>query len=266
MPVFRSPRTTVRARPLASNLARVQDRPVRVLAVAARFLPDVGGTETHIYEITRRLAKRGNFDLTVLTTDRAGDRPTTQELEEFVVKRCRAYPRRRDYYLAPGIYSEVLRGDDDIIHCQGIHTAVPVLAMIAARRRALPYVVTLHTGGHSSSFRQRLRTSQWRLLASLLRGAAVIMAVSRFEQEIFQKTCHLDPSHFRVIQNGGNLPGVPEQLTVIPGRIVSSGRLLSDIKAINALLKRCQLCAARFQRQHYVFWDRVPTQVACSLS
>ena len=31
----------------------------RVLVVAARFVPDVGGTESHIYEVTRRLASRG---------------------------------------------------------------------------------------------------------------------------------------------------------------------------------------------------------------
>jgi hypothetical protein len=32
------------------------ERPLRVLMVCPRYLPEVGGTEMHIYEITRRLS------------------------------------------------------------------------------------------------------------------------------------------------------------------------------------------------------------------
>lgn len=200
-------------------------RPVRVLVVAARFLPDLGGTETHVHEITRRMATRRDFDLTVLTTDRSGTRPTREEFDGFTVLRCRSYPRHQDWYFAPGIYRQILNHDYDLVHCQGIHTAVPILAMVAARRKRIPYVVTLHTGGHSSRFRHRLRNIQWRSLSPLLRGAAVIVAVSRFEQRIFQKACSLDAARFRIIQNGGELPVSHAPAEVIPGRIVSCGRL-----------------------------------------
>lgn len=197
----------------------------RVLVVAARFVPDVGGTESHIYEVTRRLARRDDLDLTVLTTDRSGRRPARQQLEGFTVLRCRAYPRRRDYYLAPGIYRQVRAGNWDLVHCQGVHTAVPVLAMLAARRARIPYLVTFHTGGHSSGVRNRMRNVQWRALGPLLRGAARVVAVSRFEQRIFQQACHIDPARFRIIQNGGDLPRGDGAAGVVPGRIVSSGRL-----------------------------------------
>ena len=200
-------------------------RSVRVLVVAARFFPDVGGTETHIYEITRRLAMRDDLHLTILTTDRSGTRPVIEDAEGFTILRCRSYPRHRDYYFAPGIYKHVLSGSYDIVHCQGIHTAVPVLAMMAARRARTPYVVTLHTGGHSSLFRHRLRNLQWRALGTLLRGAVAIVAVSRFELRMFQKACSLDASRFRIIQNGGDLPANAVRSEVIPGRIVSCGRL-----------------------------------------
>jgi glycosyltransferase involved in cell wall biosynthesis len=216
-------------RPASSSDARLepfsQTRPIRVLVVAARFLPDFGGTETHIHEITRRMAMRGDLDLTVLTTDRSGARPIREEFEGFTVLRCRAYPRHQDYYFAPGVYRQILNGSYDIVHCQGIHTAVPALAMMAARRRRIPYIVTLHTGGHSSDLRNRLRNVQWRALAPLLRGAAVIVAVSRFEQQTFQKACSLDASRFRIIQNGGELKSTAIRTEVIPGRIVSCGRL-----------------------------------------
>ncbi len=200
-------------------------RPLRVLVVAARFLPDLGGTENHIYEVSKRIARRSDIELTVLATDRSGTLPANEIMEGFSVRRCQAYPRQRDYYVAPGIYELILRGDYDLVHCQGIHTAVPVLAMLAARRRGVPYVVTLHTGGHSSALRRRFRSTQWRILAPLLRRAAAIVAVSRFEQRVFQEACRLDASRFTVIPNGGNLPAGADRPAPVPGRIMSAGRL-----------------------------------------
>ena len=216
----------------------VLGRPIRVLVVAASFLPDLGGLEAHIYEVSRRIARRGDIDLSVLTTDRTGNRPLKEEFEGFTVFRCRAYPQRRDYYFAPGIYRRILSGHYDLIHCQGIHTAVPILAMIAARRGRIPYVVTFHTGGHSSSLRHRIRNAQWRALGPLLRGATLVVAVSRFEQDMFQKLCHLDSHRIRLIQNGGGLPTSAARVEIIPGRIISSGRLeryKGHHKAIEAL-------------------------------
>ena len=128
---------------------RDSDQPIRVLVVTASFYPDLGGLETHVYEVTRRIAIRGDLKVTVLTTDRSGTRPAREELENFTVFRCRAYPRQRDYYFAPFIYQHILNENYDLVHCQGIHTAVPILAMMAARRKRIPYVVTFHTGGHS---------------------------------------------------------------------------------------------------------------------
>ena len=174
--------------------------------VAASFYPDLGGLETHVYEVTRRITINDNLDMTVLTTDRSGTYPATENLEGFRVVRCRAYPRRRDYYFAPGIYRHILNNNYDLIHCQGIHTAVPILAMMAARRKRIPYVVTLHTGGHSSSIRNLMRNFQWRTLGPLLRRSEAVIAVSRFEQQMFQKICRINASKLKLIQNGGGLP------------------------------------------------------------
>jgi glycosyltransferase involved in cell wall biosynthesis len=201
------------------------DQPIRVLIVTARFFPDLGGVETHVHEVTRRLAKRSDFDLTVVTTDRSGALPVKEIFEGFTVLRCRSYPRYRDYYFSPDLYRLILDGNYDVIHCQGVHTAVPVLAMIAAIRKRVPYTVTLHTGGHSSHLRHSLRNLQWQVLAPLLRRAEVVVAVSRFEQQIFQRICHIDSSRFRVIHNGGDLPVGSSREEPIHSRIVSSGRL-----------------------------------------
>jgi len=210
---------------LSSVSALASGRPCRVLEVAARFLPELGGIETHVNEVTRRMARRGDLDLTVLATDRSGKLSSQEQFEGFSVLRCRAYPSVRDYYFAPALRTYISAGQYDLIHCQGIHTAVPVLAMAAARSARIPYIVTLHTGGHSSRLRNSLRKIQWQCLAPLLRNAAVVIAVSDYERRLFQETCRIKSERFRVVRNGGDFTTQRPSVAPVPGRIVSCGRL-----------------------------------------
>jgi len=200
--------------------------PIRVLVVTPRFFPEVGGVETHTLEITRRIAERADINVTVLTTDRSGALPSVEEGEGYTILRCRSYPRRSDYYFAPAIYRRILDGNYHLVHCQGIHTATPILAIAAARRYNIPYVVTFHTGGHSSGLRRLLRNTHWRLLGPMLRDAAILVAVSPFERRLLARLCRLDSSKIRVVPNGGGLPAdITGGEGRIPGRIVSVGRL-----------------------------------------
>ena len=131
------------------------ERPLRVLMVCPRYFPEVGGTETHVHEVARRISGLGSFEITVLTTDRSRELPRQQVVEGITVLRVPAWPRRRDYYLAPGIATVIGQRGWDLVHCQGIHTPVPLLAMISARRAGIPYLITFHTGGHSSRPQER---------------------------------------------------------------------------------------------------------------
>lgn len=199
--------------------------PLRVLQVAARYLPDMGGIEMHVDEVTQRLAARGDVDVTVLTSDRTRTYRSRERRGAVDVRRVPAWPANRDYYLAPGIYRTIARGEWDLIHCQGVHTPVPLLAMAAARRTGTPYVVTLHTGGHSSAARNRLRALQWSAMGLGLRRAEHVVAVSRSEGRLFRELAGVDPGRMSVIRNGGGLPPVPSGVEPTPGKIISCGRL-----------------------------------------
>ena len=199
---------------------------LRVLMVCARYLPDTGGTETHVYEVARRIAALNDYDVTVLTTDRTRRLPRQEVLEGVTVLRVPAWPPRRDYYLAPRIGTIVGQpGCWDVVHCQGVHTPVPIQAMFAARRANIPYVVTFHTGGHSARHRNAVRSTQWRMTGPLLRNAASLIGVSYFEAETLSEQARLKGKPVTVIRNGGTLPRPPTATAVVPGRIVSSGRL-----------------------------------------
>ncbi len=202
-----------------------QTRPLRVLHVVHRFLPELGGTETHVAQVTQRLARRSDIDVTILTTDRSGKLPTHEIINGVLVLRQRAWPRNRDYYYSPGIARVIKSGQWDLVHFQGTHTLVPVLGMLAARRAGIPYVLTFHSGGHSSATRTAARGLQFRALTSLLRKSARLVAVSRFERNRFSEITGLPLDHFEVIGNGGALPPAATGVTAQFGRIVSSGRL-----------------------------------------
>ena len=201
------------------------ERPLRVLMVCPRFLPETGGTETHVYEVARRLAALGGFEITVLSTDRSRRLPRKDVVEGIAVLRVPSWPRSRDYYLAPGIAAVIRQRDWDLVHCQGIHTPVPFLAMLSAQRAGLPYLVTFHTGGHSSRLRNAMRTTQWRLAGPLLRNAASLIAVSRFEAATLTRHARLEDKPVIVIRNGGALPPPRIGTSAVSGRIISTGRL-----------------------------------------
>ncbi len=200
-------------------------RPVRVLQVVQRFFPELGGTETHVAEVSRRLAARGDFEVTVLTTDRSARLPRYESMDGYQVIRRRSWPRDKDYYFSPGLAPVIARGDWDLVHLQGVHTLVPPLGMLAANAARIPYVLTFHSGGHSSDRRSAGRGLQWKALTPLLRRAARLVAVSRFERAHFSAATGIEPSRFTVIPNGGALPTVPTHVHPIAGRIISSGRL-----------------------------------------
>lgn len=186
----------------------------------------MGGIETHVYEVARRLSGLSGFDITVLATDRTRRLPRREILKGITVLRVPAWPRERDYYFAPGIAGVVgQRGRWDLLHCQGIHTPVPLLAMLAARRVGIPYMATFHTGGHSLRYRNAMRSAQWRLTGLLLRHAVALVGVSRYEADTLSEQARLRDVPVTVIRNGGTLPAPPGAITAVPGRIVSSGRL-----------------------------------------
>lgn len=204
----------------------MQVTPLRVLMVCARYLPDMGGIEMHVYEVAKRLAALDEFDITVLATDRSQSRPTNELVDGVRIMRVPAWPENRDYYFAPAVASVVAQPREwDLVHCQGIHTPVPILAMRAAARVKLPYAVTFHTGGHTLRHRNALRSLQWRLISPMLRQADFLIAVSRFEAEQLAVQARLGDKPIRIIPNGGTLPTPPSGTQVVPGRIVSPGRL-----------------------------------------
>jgi len=204
-------------------------RKPRIAMVSANAYPVMGGVETHVREVAPRIATAG-FDVTILTTDLTGTLPARDEVGGVPIIRVHAGPRDRDYYWAPEVYGTIGREKWDLVHCQGYHTFVAPLAMTASTRNHIPFVVSLHSGGHDSAARNRMRTVQHLVLRPLFRRAARLIAVSDWEAHHFAAELHLATGRFTVIPNGAELgrlaepPLAGEPATDSP-LIVSVGRL-----------------------------------------
>jgi glycogen synthase len=198
---------------------------LRLLTVTPRYFPYTGGVESHVYEVSRRLARAG-VQVRVLTTDPSGQLPAYEQQAGVEIVRVWAWPARGDLYFAPAIAGQIQNGRWDIVHVQSYHTLVAPLAMAAAVRAQLPYVVTFHGGGHSSALRRLLRGTQRDMLRPLLARAARLVALAPFEIDWFSATLRLPRSRFALIPNGADLPR-PLPVTADPNvkLIASVGRL-----------------------------------------
>jgi glycogen synthase len=188
-----------------------QSSGLRVLMVTPRSPLGQGGSERHVMEVSRRLVAAG-VEVEVLCADSTGPALIEECHDGVPIRSVRRWPANRDYYLAPRVWPEMARrGPWDVIHVQSYHTLVPPLAMLRALSLRVPYVVTFHSGGHSSRLRHRLRRAQRRTLRPLLARAARLVGVAQFEIDLYSRELRLPPERFALIPNGTDLgAGAPE--------------------------------------------------------
>lgn len=198
---------------------------LRVLQIAPRMAPHIGGVETHVREVSRRLGAFG-VEAEVLTTDHLGGLPEHELIDGVPLRRVPA--GAGENLFAPGVLGAVEPGRWDLVHVQCVHTFVAPLGMAAARRAGVPYVLTFHAGGHTSRLRNALRRPQLQALRPLLGGAARLIAIADFEIERYSRLLRLPRERFVTIPNGFELPAprpdAAERSTEGP-LIVSCGRL-----------------------------------------
>jgi glycosyltransferase involved in cell wall biosynthesis len=201
--------------------------PMKVLMATAVYVPYPGGTAIHTHEVATRLVELG-ADVTVVGTSPDPHFEHERDEGDLRILCVRSWPPHRDYYFAPKLGRLVRDAGADVIHLQGYHTAVAPIVMLAALRARVPYLVTLHSGGHSSRLRRKIRPLQAWVLRPLLTRASRIIAVSAFEADLFARRLRLPLSAFTIIPSGVDLPPSPPQPPDPgPPLILSIGRVES---------------------------------------
>jgi len=176
---------------------------MRILMASARYFPFAGGTETHVHEVGLRLAARGHA-VSILTANPGGRLPEREIIADMNVLRLRSWPAGRDWHLTPGVTREMTSARPDIVHVQGYHTLFAPAAMSAAAKSGIPFILSFHSGGHSSALRNGIRGIQAAALAPLARRAEICIAVSHFEAAHFARAMRMPEERVCVVPNGAD--------------------------------------------------------------
>ncbi len=188
---------------------------MKVLMTGIRFPPAPGGAETHMLEISKRLA--GNHDITVFTSDLYREIPFQRmspgdegysSYHGIPVRRFGGYSMGGDahYVFMPGMVLPMLKYRADIVHA---HSYGYFQVNLAAFKRALQdvkFIITPHyhpewsmAGGEH---RKHLRSIYDRVFSGwVLDRADAIIGVSRHEMELMARL-GFDTSKVHLIPNG----------------------------------------------------------------
>ena len=180
---------------------------MKVLLATPRYHPHLGGVETHVRELAKRLTAA--IDVCVLTTEPGLRAPVDDELDGVPVRRVPSYLVEQDLLVSPEAWKECRGSDADLVHFHNIATGFPVIGMTACLMSKRPYLMTFHSGGHSSAIRNHLRSVQWRSEGPLLRRASALIAVSGAERRRFSGLLRVPEAQIHLVRNGGDFAPLP---------------------------------------------------------
>lgn len=170
---------------------------MKILQVCPRYPPQTGGVETHVRELSERLADRGH-EVVVHSADAMADGARRARRNGVEVRRHRGLAPGGAYHVAPGITPAVRRSDADVVHAHNYH-ALPLL-FAATGVTAERFVVTPHYhAGSASPLRDRLLSLYRPLGGWAVRRADAVVAVSDWEREHLHEDFDVDAT---VIPNG----------------------------------------------------------------
>jgi len=173
---------------------------MRVAIVCPRFYPYIGGVETHVLEISKRLAKK--FDIEVITTDPTGKLKKFEEMYGFKVRRFKSFAPNEAYYFSLDLYRFIKREKYDIIHAHNYHAFPALLAFLAKNNSK--FIFTPHYHGKGHSFIRDILHKPYKVIGrKMFEDADAIICVSRFEKKLVLKNFHV--KRLYVIPNGINL-------------------------------------------------------------
>lgn len=154
---------------------------MKILQVCPRYKPQIGGVETVVEEISRRMATKGH-DVSVVTTDPSGVLPSTETIDGVRVYRFHAYAPGDAYYLSLPLRKFLRTQDCDVVHAHGYH-AFPALFARSCKYYRFIFNPYYHGRGHTP-FRNALLKAYRIVGAGVFREADAIVCNSEFEKSL----------------------------------------------------------------------------------
>ena len=178
---------------------------MRIAQVCPRYYPYMGGVETHVREISERLARK-TFKVEVLTTDPSGKLPKEDIINGVKVKRFKSWAPNENYYFSKDLKKYLVRNSDqyDIVHAHCYHDFPALYAAQAKNRNKLVFTPHYHGSGHTF-FRSLLHIPYKSFGRRIFGKADRIISVSNYERSLILKDFKIDDEKIATIPNGVDL-------------------------------------------------------------
>jgi glycosyltransferase involved in cell wall biosynthesis len=210
---------------------------IRIAQVCHRYYPRIGGVQTHVKEISERLAKK--YDVSVLTTDPSGKLPEEEVINGVEVRRFKSWAPYGAYYFSRALKKYLMENSSDyhVVHAHGYHAFPALYAAEAKGRNKFVFTPHYHGTGHTF-FRSLLHIPYKFLGKKIFEKADKIVCVSNFERSLVLRNFKVDEKKVVVIPNGLNLEEFKglERRRKNYGAILYVGRL-EKYKGVQYLIK-----------------------------
>lgn len=173
---------------------------VKIIQVCPRFYPDIGGIESHVYEISKRLAE--NNDVLVYTTDPTGKLPKKEIINGIKIHRFRSFAPNESYFFSPDLYFALKKEKCDVLHVHSFQ-AFPAFLAYLNRNISRKLIFTPHyhpIGG--TIFRSFLRKFYDKIQKKIFDGSNGIICLTNYEKEILHSKYTIPLEKIIVIPNG----------------------------------------------------------------
>jgi glycosyltransferase involved in cell wall biosynthesis len=173
---------------------------MKIVQVCPRFFPDIGGVETHVYEISKRLAK--DNEVCVYTTDPTGKLPKEEVLDGIRVLRFKSFAPNDAYFFSPQLYFALKKESCDVLHVHSFH-ALPSFMAYCATKNFKKLIFTPHYHPRASTrFRGVMHKLYDSLQSRLFRKADKVICVSDYERDLISKKFGVPRLKIANIPNG----------------------------------------------------------------
>ena len=175
---------------------------MKIIQVCPRFFPDIGGIETHVYEISKRLAKDSNNEVYVYTTDPTGKLPKKQIIDGIHVRRFKSFAPNEAYFFSLQLYFALKKQQCDVLHVHSFH-AFPAFLASSAVKDAKRVAFTAHYHPKASTiFRHLMHKMYDPIQSKIFHKADKIICVSNHEISLVKKRFKIPRKKLVNIPNG----------------------------------------------------------------
>jgi len=187
---------------------------VKIIQVCPRFLPHIGGVEKHVYEISKRLAKK--HKVIVYTTDPSGELPKNEKIDGITIKRFRSFAPNEAFFFSYGLFSSLKKESCDVLHVHCFQALPSILAIEAVKKPRIKKIIFtphFHPNGGTIS-RNFLRKFYDSYQKRAFLKSDKIICISEREKEILSDRFQIEQQKMSVIPNGidiekfRNLPNI----------------------------------------------------------